>query len=349
MSLDKFREKFPLMIDSLVSAANKGRLGHAYMLHGDNPDTINEFSLGLAQVAGCLKRRMDGNACGSCPACRQIKSGTYPDLFVLSPVSKSRKIQIGKNSDDPDSIREFQSFFHLSPSFPNGKKIGILYDAECMTPQAQNAFLKTLEEPPGNSILILCSSRPQILLPTIRSRCQELLILDNKFGYNLPSSEKLLETLRQLSFAEKGNLLVAERCAATLIEIFSDIKKDSADNVDHKWEKRLDDLDKIDSSLKKKVKDKIEGEAAAEYMGQRSAMLSALHSWFGQLYIMSRGVPVENLPNPELLAPLSDGGFTLDERKTYRNLIRTEELLQNLSWSVDEALAIREFCLKVVM
>ncbi len=349
MSLDKFRVKFPLMIDSLVSAANNGRLSHAYLLHGDNSDTINEFSIGFAQLAGCLKRQMDGNSCGTCAACRQIKSGTYPDLFILSPVSKSRKIQIGKDSDDPDSIREFQSFFHLSPSFPNGKKIGILYDAECMTPSAQNAFLKTLEEPPGNSILILCSSRPQILLTTIRSRCQALLILDNKYSYNLPSSEKLLDTLRQLSFAERGDLVVAEKCASALIEIFSDIKKDSADNVDHKWEKRLDDLDKIDSSLKKKVKDKIEGEAAAEYMGHRSTLLSALHSWFGQLYIMSRGIPAEQLPNPELLAPLSDGGFTLDDKKTYRDLIRVEELLQNLSWSVDEALAIREFCLRIVM
>jgi len=138
------------------------RLAHAYLLHG--PDGIGKYQLAFRIALARLCRQREDDACGSCLDCRLARSGDHPDLHPVDETETSR-IRI-------DVVRELIRRSVQKPYRARGR-VFLVRDAERMTDEAQNAFLKTLEEPPERCLLILTSSRPQGLLPTIRSRCQE--------------------------------------------------------------------------------------------------------------------------------------------------------------------------------
>ena len=104
------------------------------------------------------------NRCGECYACRTIDSGNFPDLAILSPEEGNLEI---------DQVRDLQNRLSLK-SYNNYLKVGVINDAHLMRKDAQNALLKTLEEPKGDTLLILVTSYPEMLLPTIRSRLQQV-------------------------------------------------------------------------------------------------------------------------------------------------------------------------------
>ena len=101
--------------------------------------------------------------CGRCPACRQMLSGNSPDFFSLAPDGQNVRIE---------QIRELNRQLAFAPV--ERFRISVIRNAETMTGEAANAFLKTLEEPPSGNILILNTTEPIDLLPTIVSRCQRL-------------------------------------------------------------------------------------------------------------------------------------------------------------------------------
>ena len=150
-----FEEHFPLLAQSLKHAAHTGRLSHSHLSVTSNPDLRLSFPPLLACLAACTAPLEDGAPCCECETCRMILNGLYPDLFTLAPTSKSRQIQIGKDADEPDTLRSFEAAFHLGSVTESGWKIGIIHDADTMTESAQNAFLKTLEEPSQKCLFIL--------------------------------------------------------------------------------------------------------------------------------------------------------------------------------------------------
>jgi DNA polymerase-3 subunit delta' len=103
-------------------------------------------------------------ACGACAECREAAAGAHPDLFLAAPEGASRSLPI-------ERIRELIAWTGAR-AFRRGRKVAVLRDAERMTEEAQNALLKTLEEPPPGTVLLLVSSRPAKLLETVRSRCR---------------------------------------------------------------------------------------------------------------------------------------------------------------------------------
>ena len=118
-------------------------------------------ALGLAQALNCVSPR-DGDACGSCTACTRIARGVHPDVVVLEPEeSGAIKIEAVRDIVDRAAYRPFEG----------RRRVVIVDDADALVPQAQNALLKTLEEPPPSSVFILVTARPDVLLPTVRSRC----------------------------------------------------------------------------------------------------------------------------------------------------------------------------------
>ena len=110
--------------------------------------------------------QIEGLPCGQCHACRLVAAGTHSDLHLIS--SETRSIGV-------DSIRQLSQVLSDSPRLGRAK-VAIINDAEKMTEAAANALLKTLEEPAGQSTLLLVSAYPERLLPTIRSRCQQWLV-----------------------------------------------------------------------------------------------------------------------------------------------------------------------------
>jgi DNA polymerase III subunit delta' len=168
-------------IDILKRALANDALAHAYLFSGEAGIGKRLTAYALAAALNC-EAPGPGGGCGACPACRRVAGGIHPDVRVVMPESRDEQLlstwsskDIEKASDEIkiDQIRRAQESISLRPS-EGRKKVLIVDGAETMNEASQNAFLKTLEEPPGDSLIILITSMPQSLLPTIRSRCQAL-------------------------------------------------------------------------------------------------------------------------------------------------------------------------------
>jgi len=136
------------------------RMSHAYLFHGVDGCGMKETALAMVEAVFCET----GEGCGDCPSCRKVAGERHPDLHLVRPDGAFIKI---------DQIRELQKELSYRP-FEARKKACIIEEAERMNPAAANAFLKTLEEPPGDALLILLTSHREAVLPTILSRCQQL-------------------------------------------------------------------------------------------------------------------------------------------------------------------------------
>lgn len=345
---EKYKMKFSAQTEAIARAAKNDKFAHAYIIYSDSGTVRAEFATYMAQIAACPALSSDGLPCNTCSVCRQITTDVYAELFMLMPVSKSRSILIGEDEYDPDTMRWFQSRFYMSSVSPGKRKVGIIHDADCLNQQAQNAFLKTLEEPPLKSIFILTTGNPSSLLPTIRSRCHFITLLENSYSYDFKGKEELVHAMMRLQNCEKLNLAVSEECAEVMIKLSQQLNDEANENVLPKWEKRLEDAANPDLQMspaaKKMVKERFEASVTAEYLKLRSFFLSLIHTWFAQSYQLACGVAREDLSNPGIYHHLDISHAVSDEEKAYAGLIQAENLMQNLQWNVNEELAFREFC-----
>jgi DNA polymerase-3 subunit delta' len=152
------------VIEFLKRVIGGGKIPHAYLFAGIPGIGKTTTALALTRAVNC-EQPIHGEGCAQCPSCRQIASGSFPDLLVIEPDGQNIKIE---------QIRALNRTLGFKPL--SGKyRVSIICQAETMTDEAANSLLKTLEEPPQNNILILNVSEPQSLFPTIVSRCQKVL------------------------------------------------------------------------------------------------------------------------------------------------------------------------------
>jgi DNA polymerase-3 subunit delta' len=137
-----------------------GKTAHAYIFDGIEGCGKKKTAMALVEAIFCN----GSEGCGLCPSCRKIAASQHPDLHLVAPDGTFIKI---------DQIRDLQKELAFRP-FEAQKKTCIIEAAERMNPAAANAFLKTLEEPPGNALLILLTANIGNILPTILSRCQRI-------------------------------------------------------------------------------------------------------------------------------------------------------------------------------
>ncbi|HEY6057294.1 MAG TPA: DNA polymerase III subunit delta', partial [Candidatus Limnocylindrales bacterium] len=142
------------------------RVPHAVLLAG--PGSVGKTTLALDLAAGLLCQATDRavRPCRACRACRLLDAGNHPDLHRLAPEGPGRQIQI-------DSIRRLVSALALLP-LEGEARVAIIESAHRMNEDAQNALLKTLEEPPDGVTIVLCADEDERLLPTVRSRCARI-------------------------------------------------------------------------------------------------------------------------------------------------------------------------------
>lgn len=147
-------------LEILKSALEKGSIFSNYLFAG--PDGVGKAltAVNFAKALNCQSAR--GRPCGLCVSCKKIDSGTHPDVFFIEPKGASHSVGI-------DEIREAINRANLKP-YEGKKKVFIINSAHSMNAAASNAFLKTLEEPPDNTVFILISRSEKELLPTIASR-----------------------------------------------------------------------------------------------------------------------------------------------------------------------------------
>jgi DNA polymerase III subunit delta' len=150
--------------ETLRLALAKGRLHHAYLFAGPEGVGKRTLALALAKAIHCAERVDD--FCGQCANCARIEDGNHPDVRTIEPLAGKKEISI-------QQIREIEKQLNFR-SFSGRKKIAVLDPATLMNLSAQNALLKTLEEPPQDSLLLLVATNTGGLLPTLRSRCLRL-------------------------------------------------------------------------------------------------------------------------------------------------------------------------------
>jgi DNA polymerase-3 subunit delta' len=163
----------------LARSAGRDALPPSLIFSGPVHSGAREMALALAQALNCLspatfgadpepgapKPGEGGDACGVCAACSRIARGVHPDVLVVTP-GDNGSIRV-------DQIRDVVDRAGFRP-FEGRRRVVIVDEADAMAPPAQSALLKTLEEPPPSSVFVLVTARPDMLLPTVQSRCPRL-------------------------------------------------------------------------------------------------------------------------------------------------------------------------------
>ena len=154
------------IIKYISSAVQADAVSHAYILNGERGSGKRLLANLFAMSLQCQNRAEDGEACGKCQSCKQAQSGNQPDIIKVTH-EKPNTISV-------DDIRTQVNNDIVIKPYSSKYKIYIIPEADLMSAQAQNALLKTIEEPPEYAVIMLLTSNIDSLLPTIRSRCVRL-------------------------------------------------------------------------------------------------------------------------------------------------------------------------------
>jgi len=162
------------VVEQFRRAIERGRLASTFLFTGPPGIGKRTFALTLAQALLCQRRDEAAfDPCGECPSCKQVVAGTHPDVAVVSKPEDKSVIPVELFIGDKEHRGREGLCHHIAlKPYMGGRKIAIIDDADYLNPEGANSLLKTLEEPPPKSVLILIGTSPAKQLPTIRSRCQ---------------------------------------------------------------------------------------------------------------------------------------------------------------------------------
>ncbi len=153
------------VVAQLRRAIERDRVPHAYLFSGPRGAPLYDTAIALAMAMCCQRAR--GEGCGECDACAKIATGIHPDVITLVREGAAQIVPI-------ENIRN-QVIARMGHSPHEGEvRVFIVEEATSLAPPAANALLKTLEEPPARTLFVMCTTAPEQLLPTIRSRCQRV-------------------------------------------------------------------------------------------------------------------------------------------------------------------------------
>jgi len=330
-------------VDLLQRSLHRGRLGHAYLLTGNQLEELEEVARNLIKTLNCLEPVQDGDAalatdcCDACLNCRKVTSGNHADVRWVRPESKSRSILT-------DQIRSLISQVNLKANDARFK-CAVIVGADRMKVEAANAFLKTLEEPPPGCVIILISTEPQRLLDTILSRCLRLTFGSGGDVRFDPRQLELIESFARMA-AENGNglldryLLLGEVLAmleAVKAEVTAQLEAASP----------LQRYDDVDNKLREQWENELKAGIEAEYRRHRGELLLALEWWLRDVWLRTLDLGEELLQ----LDAFDEFSGRVAERihpdAALENLRIIEGTARLLHTNVQEALALEVGFLKL--
>jgi DNA polymerase III subunit delta' len=304
-------------IGFLRRAHEQKRLAHAYLISGP-------VGSGKREVAAQLANAVNGTQTAD------VFSSKAREIFVAEPESKSRRILI-------EQIRELEHGLQMRGS-EGRRKVAIIAEADRLQPQAANAFLKTLEEPPANSLLLLLSALPEALPDTIVSRCISIPLASNGGEVEMPERGELVDLLRSTAQEKSWGVAVAYRVTrgvqSLLGQIKEQIKNQTADAfeeeetryrqaTDGAW---LEDREEYYKALTESL-----------YIQRRAMLVEVLLEWWSEVLRACSGVNHRDFPAAKKETAALAERFSATE--VLRRIQRLEELRDNLGRNIQEALA----------
>ena len=314
--------RYEKAVELIEQARDNERLAHAYLITG--PVGSGKESLAVKMIEMV-------NPAGSIGASslEELKSAT---TAVISPESKSRRIKV-------KAIRDLEHTLQMAA--PGGvTKFAVVKDADCMGPEAENAFLKTLEEPPAGCRLLLLTARPEMLLDTILSRCIQISLAGKPGPAELNSSaSNFLAALKKHAVEQRtgvsGALGLMARFAGILKEEKTAIAKrnEAALKAEVAHYRQTTEGDYL-----KRREEYYKALTEAEYLQQRNQLIDYLMMWFGDAMRLQHGSQHLDLPDYKEGTRLLANSLSIDELS--QRVKAVETLRDNLNTNVFEALAL---------
>jgi len=318
----------------------RGRLGHAYLFTGHHLEELESIARTLAKTLNCQKPVKTGgeatDCCDECLSCRKIDQETHADVHWARPESKSRVVTV-------EQMRDLMREIQLKPAEAEFK-VAIIAAADRLNQQAANAFLKTLEEPPAKSILILLSTDPQRILETILSRCLRLNF--SAEGLRPPDAAQTdwLARFGALAAGEQKSLLGRYRLLDVLLQKLGEIRT----KVDEALTARspLQRYDDVEKDLRERWEDELAAAIEAEYRRQRADLLLLVQWWLRDVWLHSLAVGGQLVGFPQI-AGAEAVAKKISPRQALENLQTLEQTQRLLHTNVQEALALEVGLLKL--
>jgi DNA polymerase-3 subunit delta' len=326
----------------LQRSLERNRLAHAYLFAGSSLTGLEDMARTLAKTVNCLSppRRADNglpmDSCDQCDSCRRIDHYIHPDVSWIRPESKSRVITI-------DVIRELMQTVNLKPTVA-AFKVGVLVGADRLNVQAANAFLKTLEEPPPRSLLILLTTEPQRMLETTLSRCLRLSFADAgaKFA---ASHTDWLSSFTNMAAVGAGGLLARYRLLGLIMKKLAQQKEQIAEALSA--QSPLERYDDLEPNMRDKLEEELKAAIEAEYRRQRTDLIAVLQWWLRDVWLQSFTAGKDMLSFPDLAAAAQAVDQRISPLEARTNLEEMDRLQRQLHTNVQEALALEVGLLKL--
>jgi DNA polymerase-3 subunit delta' len=301
----------------LQNARQQDRLAHAYLLTGQPGSGKRQLATDFA----ALLQNVPAN-----------EVWKHPDVYAAEPESKSRRIVI-------EQIRELERGLQMR-STRGGRKIGVIFDADRMQPQASNAFLKTLEEPPAQSLLLLVTAYPELLLDTIISRCILLPLAPSAKPMPTEAETQLIEALARYFQSKTAGLSGVYGLVRTFTALLqAEREKISAANeAELKGEEKLYKQTTEAGKWLEDREDYFKALTESRYLQSRFTLVDVVMQWFADALRQQSGVTQLDLPEW--------GGITaqlaqkISTPELLKRLQAIEQLRENLNRNIQEALAV---------
>ena len=308
----------------LRRAHEQNRLAHAYLISGAPGSGKRSLAAELTSLVNGTKAN-------------EVFSAKAREVFVAQPESKSRRIVT-------EQVRSLEHSLQMR-AVAGGRKVAIISEADRLQPQAANAFLKTLEEPPENSLLLLLSALPEILPDTILSRCISIPLAPNE--NERPTEEaELIRLLRIAAGEKKWSIEHAYRIAQGLQRLLAGIREEiKAKSAEALKAEEAHYRNSTDGSWLEEREEYYKALSESHYLRRRAGLLETVFVWWTDLLRAKSGIKRRDLPALEKETDKVATLFATSE--ILRRVRRLEELRDHLGRNIQEALAIEVAFLKI--
>jgi DNA polymerase-3 subunit delta' len=312
-------------LELLRRAYKQNRLAHAYLFSGPPGSGKRELAAGLTATVANVDA---GNVFGSGAA----------EVHVAEPESKSRRIVV-------DQIRALEHALQMR-SATGGRKVAIISDADRLQSQAANAFLKTLEEPPNDSLLLLLTTMPEALPDTILSRCITLQLAPRAEQLQSAEEQELLGLLDTVRPEKSSGIQMPYRLAQGFQRLLASVRQViQEENAAALKRDELRYKNTTDGAWLDSREEHYKALSESLYLRKRAQLVETIFLWWSDVLRASTNIATSELPASR--AQTAAIAARLSTQEILRRLRAVEDLRDNLGRNIQEALAVEVAFLRV--